>query len=99
MQSRGYFRLTLFCQALPVSLNASSLWDLDILESNPRIQTSIEDEPEDALKRPREPELISYREFVNRWEQGEMDDVGAFEELLLIACKGMEVKRRRAGRH
>ena len=32
--------------------------------------------------------LASYHEFTDLWERGEVDSIGPFEKLLLIACKG-----------
>jgi len=91
MQTQGYYRLTLFCESLPVNI-ASSLWDLDV--STMRTQKSIESGDEDVPESLIRPDLISYRELTDRWDEGKMDNVGNFEELQLIACKGLEVKRR-----
>jgi hypothetical protein len=73
--TRGYFRLTLFTEALPVN-RVSWLWDAQMHEN------VIEDEVCT--------ELVSYRELTDGWEKGELGTFGKFEESLLIGCKGVE---------
>lgn len=82
MLTRGYFRLTLFTEALPVN-RVSRFWD--------------QEEGGEASEEAVETQLVSYRELTDGWEMRGLGEVGAFEELLLVACKGMEVKSRPYG--
>lgn len=75
--TRGYFRLTLFTEALPVN-RVSWLWDAEMHEN------VTEDEV--CTK------LVSYRELTDGWEKGELGTFGNFEESLLVGCKGVEAR-------
>lgn len=77
MQRLGYFRLTLYGEALPVNMN-SGLWDWDTTGNPPMMDESSNTQ------------LISYRELVDMWEMRKTTRFGKFEELLLVACKGTE---------
>lgn len=87
MCTHGYWQLTLFVKALPVNMS-STLWDYDLeqySESKNLIKGKIQ--VADTLLRT---DLISYRELTDKWNNGDIN-LTTFEELLLIACKGMRV--------
>lgn len=83
---RGYYHAlkTGFCSTiaamadLPVSTRAV-LWEL---ESPARWQLAL---------KAAEPDLIPYKDLTARWEEGELDgeEIGEFERLFIIACKGI----------
>ena len=82
---RGFYHAlkTGFCNTiaamtdLPISTRAV-LWELD---SSARWQLAL---------KAAEPELIPYKDFTPKWAEGELarGDVGDYERLLIIACKG-----------
>lgn len=79
MHDRGYFCLTMYVAALPVNM-ASRLWDLDITDGRLEVEDSAKTE------------LVSYRELTDMWERGEDGQFGEFEELLVVACKGLDAR-------
>ncbi|KAH8687290.1 hypothetical protein BGZ60DRAFT_5415 [Tricladium varicosporioides] len=84
MVTKGQYTLTLFVEALPVN-RSSFLWDIKPTEYGMR---SVQEE-RDVLACIPKIDLISYRELVDKWDQGETTHIGRMEELLLIACKGL----------
>jgi hypothetical protein len=79
MALHGYFRLSMHIEALPVNMRS---WHWDIAGDHWIAEGSANTD------------LISYRELIDLWERGEISLVGKFEELLLIACKGLEARDR-----
>ena len=83
---RGFYHAlkTGFCSTIPamVDLPVSTravLWEL---QSPARWQLAL---------KAAEPELIPYKDLSPKWEEGELDEnqMGGFERLLIVACKGI----------
>ena len=77
VMSRGSFTLTPFVVSLPFDLNRAWIWE-----------DNANNELERDLLRPTE--LISYRELIELWENGELRKPSQFVEMLLVACKGVD---------
>ncbi|KUJ07292.1 uncharacterized protein LY89DRAFT_725807 [Mollisia scopiformis] len=80
----GTFTLTLFVEALPLDKNGR-MWD-DVwtpTRSHGWIGGGQERGPTTS-------DLISYRELVDGWDGGEIKKPTLFEEMLLVACKGID---------
>ncbi|KAF4627565.1 hypothetical protein G7Y89_g10588 [Cudoniella acicularis] len=93
MLARGHYQLTLFAEALPVN-RTGYLWEINPLKINGRLLEMGSAFPEGKLI---ETDLVSYRELTDMWDKGAMSKIGSFEELLLIACKGVDNVMRKRG--
>lgn len=94
MLTEGNFKLTLFVEALPLNRNAE-LWERDPSGCDEqRKGGSGHGGQRGGMSgagklRASETDLISYRELTDMWDNGEVKDPSFFEELLLVACKGV----------
>lgn len=91
MLTKGNFTLTLFVEALPLNRNAE-LWerDLSVYDEQTKGEPGHGDMGGTGKLRASETDLISYRELTDMWDNGEVKDPSFFEELLLVACKGVD---------
>jgi hypothetical protein len=77
--SRGCFTLTLFVEALPLERNAF-LWDYSMVSS---------EKTKEVCPQPKA-DLISYRELMDMWDRGEIQEPRLLEEMLIAGCKGVD---------
>ena len=82
MLKHGYCVNNLFIWALPFDTR-SKLWEAHDRETWMQI----------AAPTPRR-DLLSFREYTNAWLDGDFDEIGVLERLLLIVCKGVEAVER-----
>ena len=79
--TRGHFILTAFVETLPLN-QKSLIWDYGTPMQS---QGSVEAESD---RESLETDLISYRQLVDMWDNGAVKRPRAFEEMLIVACKG-----------
>ena len=96
---RGVFVHNAFIAALPFSSD-SRLWeDLAVSAKKEEARAQAGDghrgERDNWKTRAREAELISYREYTDRWSEGRVKRAGLFEKMLLVGCQGRRVVEKR----
>lgn len=77
IHSRGYFLHTIFVKALPFDIR-TLLWD------------TLSDPAQGPIDAELGTNIVSYREYIDVWEYGQINGATIFSTLLLVACKGKE---------
>jgi hypothetical protein len=87
--TQGTFTLDLFIEALPLDRN-SLKWEYG--DYNCERRRALTGEPVNCVTN-----LMSYRELADAWCKRQVKHTTLFEEMLLVACKGVEIVLPRLG--